>query len=152
MRTATRRLMRLAHTLAPLALACLLATCTTAGRAPSSDPFAGEGSTTQRGRTYRVTLEVACESCRVNYQVGPRGQQASARGMWRENLRLGSLQRTAIRLTATAHEGGTSVRGVRILVDGESVAEAGCAACDPTSERLGSAGRSFTVETVIPPQ
>ena len=125
--------------------------CTTSGRAAGSDPFAGGGGSSGGGtRSFDVLLEVACDRCMVNYQVGARGDQASASGSWRQRMRLRPLQRVAIRLTATASQGSSGVRGVRIRVNDETAAEAGCASCDPTALATGSTGRSFTVETVIP--
>ncbi len=127
----------------------LFSQCTTPGR-PGADPFAGGGGSSGGVSSYDVVLEVACERCRVSYQVGPRGGQDVATGSWRERMRLRPLQRTAIRLTATGHEGGGSVRGVRIMVNEETVAEAGCGACDATATQLGNPQQSFTVEAVIP--
>ena len=125
--------------------------CTTSGRTVGSDPFAGGGGSSGRGaRTFDVLLEVACDQCMVSYQVGIRGEQESVSGSWTQRLRLRPLLRTAIRLSATASQGSSGVRGVRIRVDDETVAEAGCAPCDPTALATGSTGRSLTVETVIP--
>lgn len=50
----------------------------------------------------------------------------------------------------SSRENGGSVRGVRILVDGETAAEAGCGGCDPTATQLGNPRQAFTVETVVP--
>lgn len=71
--------------------------------------------------------------------------------MHHEHNARSRLVDVAVRLSARADEGGV-VKGVRILVDGETVAEAGCAGCHPTAERLADAARSFTVETVVPPR
>lgn len=134
----------------PLISAILLTQCTTPGRAPA-DPFGGGGGSSSGGvSSYDVVLDVTCERCRVNYQVGPRGEQDVATGSWRQRMRLRPLQRTAIRLTATGHEGGGAVLGVRITVNGEIAAEAGCGACDPTATHLGNPQQTFTVEAVIP--
>ncbi|NNL30424.1 MAG: hypothetical protein HKO77_05345 [Gemmatimonadetes bacterium] len=133
-----------------LLFVAVLAQCTTSRR-PPADPFAGGGGASGGGvSSYEVVLEVACERCRVSYQVGPRGEQDVATGSWRQRMRLRPLQRTAIRLTATGHENGGSVRGVRIVVNDETVAEAGCGACDATATHLGNPQQSFTVETVVP--
>lgn len=130
-------------------LVSALAQCTTPRR-PGDDPFAGGGGSDRGVSSYDVLLEVSCERCRVSYQVGPRGEQDVATGSWRQRMRLRPLQRMAIRLTATGHENGGSVRGVRIVVNDETVAEAGCGSCDATATHLGNAQQAFTVETVIP--
>lgn len=127
-----------------------LTQCTTPAR-PPADPFSGGGGTPGgRVQSYEIVLEVACERCRVSYQVGPRGEQDVATGSWRQRMSLRPLQRTAIRLTATGHEGGGSVLGARIVVNDETVAEAGCGACDPTATRLGNPQQTYTIETVVP--
>lgn len=129
--------------------------CTTSGirgRSTGTDPFTGGGSGSGGvARTYEVELEVVCDRCRVTYHVGADQKQASASESWKEQLFITPLVDVAVRLSATADEGGF-VRGVRILVDEETVAEAGCAGCDPTGARLGDRARSFTVEAVVPPR
>ncbi len=140
---------RVANPLITLFFVAGLAQCTTPRR-PPADPFVSGGSSSGGVSSYDIVLEVSCERCRVSYQVGPRGEQDVATGSWRQRMRLRPLQRMAIRLTATAHEGGGSVRGIRIVIDDETVAEAGCGACDATATHLGGAQQAFTVETVIP--
>lgn len=132
-----------------------LTQCTTSGmrgRDVGADPFGGGGSSSGRvARTFEVGLQVVCDRCRITYNVGADQEHTTASGSWSEKLFLTPLVDVAVRLSARADEGGV-VKGVRIQVDGETVAEAGCAGCDPMAERLGDAAGSFTVETVVPPR
>lgn len=147
--------MRMTARTALLVALTALTQCTTSamrGRGTGTDPFAGGGSGSGRvARTYEVELEVSCDRCRVTYNLGADQGQADPSRSWREQFFITPLVDVAVRLSARADEGGV-VKGVRLLVDDETVAEAGCAGCDPTAERLGDAARSFTVETVVPPR
>lgn len=132
------------------ALGACITSCTPRPRA--GDPFAGGGSGTRTaGRSYRVRLEVNCDLCLVQYWVGPTTRDASADQLWSRTLSLAPLQPTSVRLQATPAEGGRSIRYVRILVDGEVVAEQGCSDCrDATAEAFSNDRSTVAAEVVIP--
>jgi len=61
------------------------------------------------------------------------------------------MQRTAVRLTAAPETDGRPIRYVRILVDGDVVAEQGCGNCrDGTVEAIELTYEPMSVETIIP--
>lgn len=134
-----------------LVAAALTAACSST-RPPPADPFAGGRSPARDGvRRHTVSLEVGCEGCDIQYWVGPERSNAGASSTWRRRLDLTPLQPTAIRLSATPRRAGAPVRWVRIVVDGEVVAESTCSACgDRTAAMLGDSRTTVSVETEIP--
>ena len=127
--------------------------CTSAPR--PSDPFASGGASSRQGpREFRVRLEVGCDKCAINYTVGPRTErlQVGAGEVWSRTFRRFPLMPEAIRLTAAVTADGGPVSSVRIYVDGDLVAEAGCGGCVGVGGLLEDDRRTHTVETVIPPR
>lgn len=135
-----------ARILCSLVFATALAQCASAGT--SSDPFRGGGSTGGEGmRTYNVYLEVVCTECLVTYSAGSIDGTEAVYRRWTERVRVTPRAPTVVRLTASPVEG--AVGRLRIEVDGEIVAEAGCRVCDP---EIGTPGRggTMTIETTLP--
>lgn len=130
---------------------CLGASACTPPAGPP-DPFSGGLSPAREGvRTYRVRFEVACDHCQITYMIGPQATHARGEQVWSENLRLTPLQRTALRVTAAPEEDGRPIRYMRIIVDGDVVAEQSCGTCrDRTSELIEADRTPMSVETVIP--
>jgi hypothetical protein len=133
-----------------LVLSGCAAACTP--RPASPDPFAGVVSSSGEGvRQYRVRFEVACDRCSINYMVGPNAASARGEQLWSRNITLTPMQRTAVRLTAAPETDGRPIRYVRILVDGDVVAEQDCGNCrDGTVEAIELTYEPMSVETIIP--
>ena len=75
----------------------------------------------------------------------------SADQTWSRTLTLTPLQPMAVRVTATPERDGRPIRYVRILVDGDVVAEQGCNNCrDRTAEVLDRSHTAVSVEAIIP--
>lgn len=137
-----------------VAVLLVLATAACSPRPLPADPFAGGRSPVREGvRRTQVRLEVGCEGCDVRYWVGPEATNARANRSWSKRLDLTPLMRTAMRLSATPREAGRPIRYLRIIVDGDVVAEGTCSACgDRTAAILSDDRTTVTIETTIPRQ
>jgi len=96
------------------------------------DPFQDATTAPRQGEEgggselHRVRFQVSCGGCNVNWSVGFDSGSASESDLFSQvvSVRLFRNETTPARVFAIPDRGGADVRWVRILVDGEVVAEA----------------------------
>lgn len=135
----------LRHSALPL-LAVLLAAC-------ASDPGSPFGSPAEEDapRSYLVRFEASCDTCNIDWSVGPSQGRVSDTALWSHAVRVTVFagESLAAQLLVSPRPGEGPVSWARIRIDGEIVAEARGA---PGPDRESALEGIVSVRTRVPPE